>query len=86
MYQEDCSRYNEEDDALKSSDQQTILYDSLTEVEQSIFSIEGIQHHFNFQLDQQFKEVFHYDFNDPFADFLESMSNLSIKTFLSDEG
>ena len=39
-HQEDCSRYNEEDDVLKSSDQQSFLYDSLTEDEQSVFSIE----------------------------------------------
>jgi hypothetical protein len=38
-HQEDCSRYNEEDDVLESSDQQSFLYDSLTEDEQSIFNI-----------------------------------------------
>jgi hypothetical protein len=82
---EDCSIYEEEDGVLKSSDQQSILYDSLTKVEQSIFNIEGNQHHFNFQLKQYHEEVFLCVFHDPFVDFLESMSNLNIKTFLSDE-
>jgi hypothetical protein len=37
---EDCSRHKEEDDKLKSPDQQFIMYVSPTEVEQSIFNIE----------------------------------------------
>jgi hypothetical protein len=37
---EDLSRYEEEGDELKGSDQQSFLYDSLTEDEKSAFSIE----------------------------------------------
>jgi hypothetical protein len=72
----DCSIYEEGDGVLKISDQQSILYDSLTEVEQSIFNIEGIQHHFNFQLKQYQEEVFFYGFNDPIANYLESMRSI----------
>jgi hypothetical protein len=48
---------------------------SLTKVEQSTFSIEISEsnQHFNFQLEQQLKEVFFHGFNDPFANYLESM-------------
>jgi len=62
-----------------------MLYDSLIEVEQSIFSIEGLQHHFKLQLDQQSKEVLLCEFDDPFADYLESMSNIDVNIFLSEE-
>jgi hypothetical protein len=34
---------------------------------------------------QQIKEVFCYDFEDPFADFLESMSSIDLKIFLPEE-
>jgi hypothetical protein len=35
---------------------------------------------------QQSKEVFLCEFDDPFADYVESMSNINPKIFLSDEG
>jgi hypothetical protein len=48
---------------------------------------ESHQHkYFNFQLEQQLKEVFLFYFDDPIADYLEIMSSLNIKIFLSGEG
>jgi hypothetical protein len=38
--QEDCSRYREKDDEMKSPDQQFIMLFSQTEIKQSVFSIE----------------------------------------------
>lgn len=48
--------------------------------------VDNQQQHFSFQLEQQHGEVFLFDFNDPIADYLEIMSNLNIKIFLSGEG
>jgi hypothetical protein len=84
-----CSRYKESDgeEEQKGSDQKLSLYFPLTEIKQSTFSIEfceGNQQHYS-QLDQQLKEVFHYDFNDPFANYLESMSSMDVKIVLSEE-
>jgi hypothetical protein len=84
----DCNRYEEEDDEMKIPDQQFIMHVSSTEVEQSTFSIEisegKKQQHF-FQLEQYHEEVFLCVFHDPIADFLESMSSINVKIFLSDE-
>jgi len=61
------------------------LHFSLTKVEQSTFNIKISESNQYSQSDQQFKEVFFYDFNDPIANFLESMNNIYVKVFLSDE-
>jgi hypothetical protein len=77
------------DDEQKGLDQQLVIHVSPTEVEQHTVKYEitesNQQKYFNFQLEQQLKEVFLYDFNDPIAKFLESMSNINVKIFLSDE-
>ena len=44
---------------------------------------EGKEQQQHSQLDQQFKEVFFYDFEDPIADFLDSISNMDVKIFVS---
>jgi hypothetical protein len=85
----DFSIYEEEGEKQKVSDQQLSLYFHLTEVEQSTSNTEiseGIQQQvFIFQLEQQHKEVFLCGFDDPIADYLQSMSNVCVKVFLSDE-
>ena len=43
---------------------------------------EQLQHS---QLEQQSKEVLCYDFKDPMADFLDSISNMDVKIFVSEE-
>jgi hypothetical protein len=66
--QEDCNRYEEEDDELKSPDQQFIMHSSQTKIKQSVFSIEiceGKEQQCFFQLEQQHREVFFCGFNDP---------------------
>ena len=82
----DCNIYEEE---LKDLDQQSILYVSLTDREQPAFNSEiskgSFQHLFNLQLDQQSKEVLLCEFDDPFADYLESVSSIDVKFFLSEE-
>jgi hypothetical protein len=116
----DCRRYLQEGDELKSSDQHSFLYDSLTKVEHSVFNIETNdgeeerrgsyqqlslhflsteEEQFTFsietsesnqqlqysQLDQQLKEVFLHDIYDPIDNYLKSMSNKCIKSFLPEE-
>jgi len=60
-----------------------------TDLEQPAFNNELIkgsfQHLFNLQLDQQSKKVLLCDFDDPFADYLESMSSIDLKIFLPEE-
>jgi hypothetical protein len=84
-----CSRYQEEGEELNSPDQQSIVYVSPTDLEQPAFNNEiskgSFQHLFNLQLDQQSKEVLLCEFDDPFADYLESMSSIDVKIFLSEE-
>ena len=80
-------RYGERE--KKGSDQQLSLHFPLTEVGQSTFSINTNedshqQKHLN-QLEQQQEEVFPCKFDDPIADYLDSMSNIYVKIFLSDE-
>jgi hypothetical protein len=73
----------------KGSDQLLSLHFSLTKVEQSTFSTEISESNQQLkysQLDQQLKEVFFHGFYDPITNYLESMSSINIKTFLSDEG
>jgi hypothetical protein len=64
-------------------------FESTTDLEQPAFNNEiskgSFQHLFNLQLDQQSKEVLLYEFDDPFADYLESMNNIDVKKFLSEE-
>jgi hypothetical protein len=43
---------------------------------------EQLQHN---RVEQQLPEVFHTDFEDPFADFLEAMSSIVLKNFLPEE-
>ena len=72
----------------KISDQKFILYFSPAEIKQTTFSIEfceGKEQQQHSQLDQQFKEVFFYDFEDPIADFLDSISSIDVKIFMSEE-
>jgi hypothetical protein len=87
--QGNCSKYGEEGEELKSPDQQSILHVSPARVEQPTFNSEiskgSFQHHFNFQLDQQFKKVFLCEFDDPIADYLDSMSSINPRIFLSEE-
>jgi hypothetical protein len=64
------------------------MHSSPTEIKQSVFNIEiceGKEQQRFFQLEQQHKEVFLYGFNDPIANYLESMDNIDVKIFLSDE-
>jgi hypothetical protein len=71
-----------------SSNQQLIMHVSPTNIKQSTFNIQiskgNKQQHFS-QLEQQQNEVFLCDFYDPVADYLESMSSIDVKTFLSNE-
>ena len=71
---------NLKDKEQKGSYQQLSLHFLLTEVEQSTFNIninEGKYH--------QHKKVFPIVFYDPVADYLELISNIDIKIFLSDD-
>ena len=87
--QEVRSRYQEEGKELNNPEQQSIVYVFPTDFEQPAFNNEiskgSFQHLFNLQLDQQSKEVLLYEIDDPFADYLESMSNIDVKKFLSEE-
>jgi len=84
----DYSIYEEEGDELKSIDQQFILYVSTTKIEQFIVNYEiseSTQQLQYSQLEHQHREVFLYGFNDPIANYLESMSNIHVKIFLKEE-
>jgi hypothetical protein len=76
---EDCSTYEASDggEKLKSLDQRSVLYFPPAKIKQFTFGNEfcegkegSLQHLFNLQSDQQLKEVFFHDFEDPIADFL----------------
>jgi hypothetical protein len=77
----DCNRHLQEGQH-KGSDQKLILHFPPTEIKHSTFSIEEeqLQHS---QLEQQLKEVLFYDFEDPIADFLDSISSMDVKIFVS---
>ena len=81
-----CSRREEEQ---KELDQQYIMHVSLIEDEQFAVDMEiggsHQQQHVNLQLEQLLKEVFLDVFNDPIDDYLQSMNNICVKVFLSDE-
>jgi hypothetical protein len=81
----DFNSYEEEGEEQKVSDQQLSLYFHLTEEEHSTFNIDiegNKQQVFSFQLEKQHKEVFLCGFDDPIADYLQSMSNICVKVFL----
>jgi hypothetical protein len=73
-------KYGEEGEDLKGPDQPPTLYVSLAEIPQPTFNRET-----NELSQQQIKEVSCYDFEDPFADFLDSMSSIDLKIFLPEE-
>ena len=77
-----CSTYEESDGGkeLSGPDQQSTLYVSPAEIPQPTFNRET-----NELSQQQIKEVSCYDFEDPFADFLDSMSSIDLKIFLLEE-
>jgi hypothetical protein len=85
----DHSTYEKSDggEDLKGPDQQSGLYASPIDLEQPAFNNELIkdsfQHFFNLQLDQQFNEVLLCDFDDPIAVYLDSMSSIDPRIFLS---
>jgi hypothetical protein len=74
------SRYEGEGEDLKGPYQQSVLYVSPTEIPQPTFNRET-----NGLSQQQIKEVFCYDSEDPFADFLESTSSIDLKIFLPEK-
>ena len=78
-------RYGEREQ--KGSDQKLSLHFPLTKVEQSTFNIKTNednhqQKHLS-QLEQHQEEVFPCKFDDPIVDYLELMSSIDIKIFLS---
>jgi hypothetical protein len=81
------SRYEEEGEDLKGPDQQSVLYVSPTDFEQPAFNSEiskgSLQHYLNFQLEQQSQKVLPYEFDDPFVNYLDSMSSINPRIFLS---
>jgi hypothetical protein len=84
----DCSRLLQEGQ-YKGSDQKLTLYFPPAEIPQSTFinefcegNKEQLQHS---HLEQQLKEVFFHDFEDPIADFLDSFSSMNDKIFMSEE-
>ena len=87
----DCSTFEESDSGEISSspDQQSIGNVSPADLEQFTHIIEinedSQPHHFRLQSEQKLEEVFHYFFIDPIAAFLESLSSIKIRIFLSDE-
>jgi hypothetical protein len=86
----DCSTYEESNgkEEQKGSNQKFSLYFPPAEIKLSTFGIEfcegkeeQLQHS---QLDHQFKKVFLYEFNDPIAGYLDSMSSINPRIFLSE--
>jgi len=71
----------EEDKDLKGPDQQPALYVSPAKIPQPTFSRET-----NELSQQQIKEVFFHDFEDPIANFLDSFNSMNDKIFMSEEG
>ena len=72
------SRHEEEDDKQKGPNLKQPAFNSE-------ISKDSFQHLFNLQLDQQSKEVLLCKFDDPFADYLESMSSIYVKIFMLEE-
>jgi hypothetical protein len=71
-----CSTYEESDggENLKGPDQQSALYVSPAEIPQPTFNRET-----NELIQQQIKEVFFHDFEDPIANFLDSFNSMNDK-------
>jgi hypothetical protein len=71
--------------------------EEIFEIYEDFVTVENISHHdqeinegnnqqnFIFQLEQQQREVFIWGFIDPIVDYLEFMSNIKVKIFLSDD-
>jgi hypothetical protein len=83
----DCSRHLQERQQ-EGSDQKFSSYFPPAVIKQSIFSSEfcggneeQLQHS---QLQQQLKQVFFHDFEDPIADLLDYISSVDVKIFLSE--
>jgi hypothetical protein len=84
----DCSRHLQEGQQ-NGSDQKFSSYFPPAEIKRFSFIIEfcegneeQLQHS---QLEQQFKEVFFHNFEDPIEDFLDSISSMNVKIFMSEE-
>jgi len=86
----DCSTYEESNgkEEQTDSDQKFSLYFPLAEIKQSTFGIEfcegkeeQMQHS---QLDQQFKKVLLYEFDDPVTSHLDSICSINPRIFLSE--
>jgi hypothetical protein len=77
-----CSTYEESDggEDLKGPDQRSTLYVSPAKIPQPTFNRET-----NELSQQQIKEVFFHDFEDPIANFLDSFNSMNDKNFLSEE-
>ena len=86
----DHNTYEESDggEELNSPDQQFIVYVSPIDLEQPAFNNVinkgSFQYLFNLQLEQQSKEVLFCEFDDPIARYLDSMSSINPKIFLSE--
>ena len=85
---EECNRYEEDNDDLKSPEQQGITHRPQSEVEKSTVNIvitkSSQQQHF-IKLEKQHKKLFLVGFYDPVIDYLELISSVNIKIFLSDD-
>jgi hypothetical protein len=85
----DHSTYEKSDggDDLKGPDHQSVSCVSPTDFEQPAFNSEiskgNLQHYLNFQLEQQSQKVLPYEFDDPFVNYLDSMSSINPRIFLS---
>ena len=85
---EECNRYEEENDDLKSPKQQGITHPPQSKVEKSTVNIvitESSQQQHFIKLEKQHKKVFLVGFYDPVAEYLELISSVNIKIFLSDD-
>ena len=74
------SRYEGEGEDLKGPDQQPTLYVSPAKIPRPTFNRET-----NELSQQQIKEVFFHDFEDPIANVLDSFNSMNDKNFLSEE-
>jgi hypothetical protein len=84
----DCSRQLQEGQQ-NGSDQKFSSYFPPAEIKRFSFIIEfwegkeeQLQHS---QLEQQFKEVFFHNFEDPIEDFLDYINSMNVKIFMSEE-
>jgi hypothetical protein len=75
------SKYEGEGEDLKGPDQQPTFYVSPAKIPQPTFNRET-----NELSQQQIKEVFFHDFEDPIANVLDSFNSMNDKIFMSEEG